>query len=406
MQLILETVLAAMATQGLDANLGASKTEVMAVIHGQGSQAVKRALFSPNDPSIAFQCHGGTARVRLVSEYIHLGCLLRSDGSELPCITHRELQAQQIFRPVRKKLLNNEHLTRFEKLDLIKSRILPSFLHGAGMRTLQHQKDRDRFEDAIFKIYRASFRPIVGVSSQGFSNAEILTVLGLATPTELLAVARARVLADLAPANLRPVLSCLLHTALWWSQATQAAVDVGLLDSLPQSVDELLSSLRTDNRYVSRMCRGFLRKGCRSRPADDVPLEPRDAPETALPIASHGPSLPWQCYLCPNAYSGKRQLAVHLSRHHGVRPGAVRAAFGTCCQRCLREFWTLRRLTEHLARSKQCLLTYSCSDIPPEPPAPTATEYAWKPAMRSFGPQPWWSTLNPDEAIARQDLSD
>ena len=405
-QLILETVLAAMAAQGLDANLGAGKTEVMAVIHGQGSQAVKRALFSPNEPSVTFQCHGGTAKVRLVSEYIHLGCLLRSDGSEFPCITHRELQAQQIFRPVRKKLLNNEHLSRLEKLDLLKSRVLPSFLHGAGMLTLQHQKDRDRFEDAIFKIYRASFRPIVGVSSQGFSNTEILTVLGLATPNELLATARARVLADLVRANLKPILLCLNHTGLWWSLATQAAVDVGLLARQPTSVDELLNSLRTDNHYVSRMCRGFLRKGCRSRPADDVPLEPREAPETALPIAASGPSLPWQCNLCSNAYSGKRQLAVHLSRHHGVRPGAVRAAFGTCCQRCLREFWTLRRLTEHLARSKQCLLTYSCSDIPPEPPAPTATEYAWKPAMRSFGPQPWWSTLNPDVATACRDSSD
>ncbi|CAE7475133.1 CACNA1S [Symbiodinium sp. CCMP2456] len=211
---ILCHVVAAMRVQGLEANMGPGKTEAMLVLHGEGSRQVRRALFCTENPSVAFQGAHGAMEVRLTSEYTHLGCTLRADGTELPCLRHREQQAMQIYRPLRKRLLTNPFLTVREKTDLIRSRVLPSFLHGAGMLTLRNTKDKDKFEDTIFKIYRGSFRPILGVSCQGYTNTEIVAALGYATPSELLTVARARTLAELAKANLQPVLRCLESAAL------------------------------------------------------------------------------------------------------------------------------------------------------------------------------------------------
>ena len=60
------------------------------------------------------------------------------------------------------------------------------------------------------------------------------------------------------------------------------------------------------------------------------------------------------------------------------------------------EFWDLRRLTEHLRKSPTCLAAYAASDIDADEPAATASGYAWVPATTTFGPTPWWATLDPE----------
>ena len=208
-----------------------------------------------------------------------------------------------MYGPLRKKLLNNQYLSEKEKLLLLKSRVITSFMHGAGLHALRTQREQEKFADVVARFHRGAFRPIVGVSSRGYTNLEIASILGLALPEELLAVARARALADLGRAKLLPVLRCFEADGHWWRLACEAAKVVGILPSS---------------------------------------------------MAAQGPLLPWRCTICHMGFQGKRQLSVHLSRHHGCRPTHVQSAFGTTCQQCLTEFWTLRRLTEHLRQAPRC----------------------------------------------------
>ncbi|CAE7525428.1 CACNA1S [Symbiodinium sp. CCMP2592] len=395
LQTIMQVVTLGMRRQGLEANLGRGKTECIAVIHGTGSQETRRRLLSSADPGVVFQGPTGPCRVRLVPTYTHLGCVLRADGNDLPAICHRERQAQSMYGPIRKKLLYNPYLTEPEKIQLLCSRVISSFMHGAGLLTLRSTAEKTKFTDVISRFYRGAFRPILSVSSTGYTNEEVATILGLALPHELLATARARVLADLCRAGLRPVLRCLHTDGEWWLSAVAAAIDVGLLQGQVANVDELLDAMPTSSREVSRLCRRFLRRCCAARTFDRRDLVAREDPDVPAVVRAEGPDLPWSCSLCPQAFAGRRQLAVHMSKHHGRRPTQIRCAFGTTCQKCKVEHWSLRRLTEHLRKSGQCRAVYAASDIDADPPAPTAHDYAWQPAVRVEGPSPWWATLTP-----------
>ena len=394
LQAILTAVVQAMKYQGLQANLGPGKTEAVLVAHGPQSRAVRRRLLAADEPQVEFVCEDTRCSVRLVPSYTHLGCVIQADASDLPAIQYREAQAQAMYGPLRKKLLNNQYLSEKEKLLLLKSRVITSYMHGAGLHALRTQREQEKFADVVARFHRGAFRPIVGVSSQGYSNLEIASILGLALPEELLAVARARALADLSRAKLLPVLRCFEADGHWWKLACEAAKVVGILPSSATALTDVVNGLPSA-RIVSVACRRYLRRQCNARSFDRAQLVPRDEPADVQVLAANGPLLPWRCTICHMGFQGKRQLSVHLSRHHGCRPAHVQSAFGTTCQQCLTEFWTLRRLTEHLRQAPRCRTVYIASDIEADCPASTARTLAWQPAVRISGPRPWWATLQP-----------
>ena len=310
------------------------------VAHGEGSRAVRRGLFAQEHPSVEFTTGTGNETVRLVPSYTHLGCVLQADGSDLPALQFRAQQAFAAYGPVRKRLLSNPYLTEQEKLLILRSRVLSTFMHGAGLLVMRTAKEKEKYEDTLYKLFRGAFRPVLGVSCQGFSNCEVAAALGLALPGEMLTVARARALADLVRAQLRPVLQVFQAEGTWWTAACKAARDVGLMCAPDESLEAVLKAMDRSPREVSLLCRRFFAKQCASRPFSRAELQPREAPDAAILVAARGPELPAVCHLCGVAFGGPRQLAVHLSKHHQHRPAHVTAAFGTACQCCLMEFWS------------------------------------------------------------------
>ena len=167
---IMQTVDSGLRAQGLEANLGAGKTEAIVVAHGEGSQKVRRHLFAQDQPKVPFQTPKGPTHVRLVPSYTHLGCVLQAGCSDLPTLQFRAQQAFVAYGPIRRKLFFNPYLHVHEKLLILRSRVHSSFLHGAGLLVMRTVKERDFFAETVFKIYRGAFRPVVGISCKGFSN--------------------------------------------------------------------------------------------------------------------------------------------------------------------------------------------------------------------------------------------
>ncbi|CAE7858178.1 unnamed protein product [Symbiodinium microadriaticum] len=287
LQTILTAVVKAMKYQGLQANLGPGKTEVVLVAHGPQSRAVRRRLLAATEPQVNFVCEGTVCSVRLVPSYTHLGCVIQADACDLPAIQYREAQAQAMYGPLRKKLLNNQYLSEKEKLLLLKSRVITSYMHGAGLHALRTQREQEKFADVVTRFHRGAFRPIVGVSSQGYTNLEIASILGLALPEELLAVARARALADLSRARLMPVLRCFEADGHWWKLACEAARVVGILPSSATALTEVVQDLPSA-RMVSVACRRYLRRQCAARSFDRAQLVPRAEPSDVQVMAAQG----------------------------------------------------------------------------------------------------------------------
>ena len=84
---------------------------------------------------------------------------------------------------------------------------------------------------------------------------------------------------------------------------------------------------------------------------------------------------------------------MHKAKRHGIT-ALQRAAWGTACEVCRRQYWSTRRLREHFRRSPGCALAYQQAEVGDvsvlEPVAPDCV-----PPTTLIGPCPWWATLRP-----------
>ena len=170
---------------GLRANHGAGKTEALLSLNGQGARQVKRDIFCTECPQIPFSTARNAGQIRVAPAYEYLGSTVQADGFSLPDIKHRLRLARDMFRPVKNRILRNPCLTRLEKLAVVKGRILTRFLYGSGLWSVRTNKEADAISEAIFGFYRGAFRPIIGFSSQGYTNVELAGALELPLPEEL-----------------------------------------------------------------------------------------------------------------------------------------------------------------------------------------------------------------------------
>ena len=104
--------------------------------------------------------------VCLVSEYTHLGTVLRCDLSEIPNIRSRECLMNGMFRPVRAKLL----------------------AIGSGLWRLSTLHEIKAAEEPLAKVLRSSMQPVTGRSPRGLTVLQCAAALHLPTPQEMIAV--------------------------------------------------------------------------------------------------------------------------------------------------------------------------------------------------------------------------
>ena len=73
------------------------------------------------------------------------------------------------------------------------------------------------------------------------------------------------------------------------------------------------------------------------------------------------------CIACPECcevFASGTHLSAHMHHVHKARSVVKEYAAGTRCRWCLKQYWTVNRLREHLAAGGPCL-AFLCSAIPP-----------------------------------------
>ena len=385
--------LAELKQAGLKANMGPGKIEALLSVNGPGARRVRQQLFCQDSPAIAFQQGDDEGTVRVTASYEHLGTIVQADGHALPAILHRRRLAQEMFRPVKNRMLRNPALTVLEKTDLVRSRILTRFLYGSGLWTVGTQREKDLVEETVYSFYRSAFRHITTVSSQGYRNTELAGALGLPTPDELLNVERARVFVQLAREGLTTVLQELAQDKIWWQQVDVAVRLIGLMPQATSLSDFSTAAAHLQPSEVRAKCKLYLTKGIQSRRISWDQVKPRPACDAVQITAASGHQLPWTCSMCPCTFATRKDLAVHEARRHGKRAPHVLCAVGSRCEVCSTEFWSQDRLSEHLRKQPRCLQVYIEGDICHTPTPVRKGQHAWKPSIKAHGPKPWWATL-------------
>ena len=401
LQRVADIVVRGLGRAGLDPNFGPGKTEAVVHFEGAGSREVKRQLLCCSEPGTCFDTPAGMEQhLRLVPTYVHLGTVVSHNLSEEPNLSHRAQLLQQIFQPLRRRILYNSDLTKAEKVRLLEERIFPRFLFGAGLWTPRNSREHELAVDPLHRAMRQAFRPILGISSTGFSNQEVAAALGLPTAEDRLIQARASTLLHMLHTGSTEAWRGLMMDGQWyqlaWSALRKVAEEewpVALCTANPPSPHTLLPLLPAN---CSRLCKNYLRVCKRRLPS--VTLVPRcaDACEAPAVIQTAHPALAFPCEICGLSFLDARRLAVHRARKHKQRAAGFQLAWGTRCERCCTEFWHVSRLAQHLQHTAVCRRVYEHADMQPAiAEAPGKVPLAWQPAVKTAGPLPFWAQLNP-----------
>eukprot|EP00439_Symbiodinium_sp_Y106_P084764 s36_g26.t1 len=390
---VMEIACGGLRALGLQANLAVGKSEGMPVLLGPGSQKARRDLLHASEPVVAFALPGGeSAALRLAPQYVHLGNVVCASGREGPNLDYRQGLARELYRPLRRKVLFSQYHTAQEKTDLIASRVIPRFAHGAGVWLPSSDAEAQACCEPIRKFLRGAFRPVTGVSCAGYSNSEVAAALDLPTAEEYICVARARAFLDVCQPAGAPAWGALDTAPSWkkiaWEALGRVAGHLGFafLQAECPLLPDVAPSVAAHRNVLRRACKAFLRKCRQSRTPPDLTV-PRAAPDSGVECtaASH-PGLLHSCAFCSAAFRTKAACSVHKSKKHGHRPLHMVSCYGTRCETCLTEHWNETRLAAHLARSPVCLAAYHHAEVAETKDVPSGVlPAAWRPPMRVEG---------------------
>ena len=403
LQRVMEIACGGLRAPGLQANLAVGKSEGMPILVGTGSQKARRELLHATEPAVDFSLPGGEpVQLRLAPQYVHLGNVVCASGREGPNLEYRQGLARELYRPLRRKVLFSQYHTAQEKTELLASRVIPRFAHGAGVWLPSSEAESQACYEPIRKFLRGAFRPVTGISCAGFSNTEVAAALDLPMAEEYVCVARVRAFMDVCQPAGAPAWGALDAAPSWktlaWAALGQVAGHLGL-DFLRHTcplLPDVAPSVVMHHAVLRRACKVYLRKCRQSRAPPDLTV-PRAAPDSGVEcLAAVHPGLRHLCAFCPAAFRTKAACKVHESKKHGHRPKHMVSCYGTRCEACLTEHWNETRLAAHLARSPVCLAAYHHAEVAEASDVPTSVlPTAWRPPMRVEGPQPWWATLRP-----------
>ena len=245
----------------------------------------------------------------------------------------------------------------------------------------------------------------LSVVPRQFSSYQVLAVLGVLGPEEILRIERFRLVLTLAQLGDKALWHTLAASAGWAQVALDAATSI--CPGCPNGLVPMLQWVSEHHRQCQLAVTAFRRRSLTAR-ANMRPTALAHARwlkslhsegGTSFQLHSDHEQQRFTCAVCGTGCSTKAALAAHCSKAHGIRAEAAHIG-GTACLCCATEFWTTPRLRLHLRKQEQCLLAHLGSDIDY-----SAAEYIdvpacqRKPAVKVPIARPFWATLRPGRLL-------
>ena len=401
---------------GVMLNFDANKTEALVIFKGEGSVAARLQHLTSDEPSVEVELKNGqVAQLRLVKQYDHLGGRVCYHGKCLEDVKRRAGLAEAVFKKFSRTLLRNRELEPAEKVNLLRSLVLRKFLFGAGLWTLQTRAEWQAFSSTVMGFLRRCVRPIYGFGSPHLSDEDVCAVLEVLTPAQLYKVEVIRQLRVVALQGQGFLWETLCDGGSWLECAFSSLDAVlGVLGDdwcLTGSWQCKLESLRTRVEQLRSLPGRFSHFTLQAR---------REAREQVLlkavalralersgglifTVAEVGTVGVHGCRICAAFFKTAAAKAAHEANRHGLRAPSTAAVFGTRCERCACEYWSSERLRRHLSGSPECLNVYLNSDVCEPVGKRDRRDRAWRPVVRTEGPQPFWATLAPRSCVIQDE---
>ena len=375
MQTIVGDIFRECLRHGMVPNLKKGKTEVLIVPKGPGSKKVKSDLFGTGDPHLVIpDVPEDFQRVRLISQYRHLGTKVHVGTKLMVEIKARMGQAWTTYRKMRRQIFQNRLLGLSRRISLFRSLIMPIFEYNLGTWGPLQQGEFQYFSKRLHSLYRGLVRAEVHESElRLWNNDRVRAYLQLPSPQELLHGSRLRYSLSLygsAPATLWTLIGCEGRWLACWREA-----QLWFLDQLKgYGPDKNGNDWRPDLHAWGLQNPKGMKKWIR-RAEEVCQLNHARWTEwrewhfnTLQEMIEQGlqAQMPWPdllpdqgekkeaCLRCGKAFTSKAAWSVHAFKVHGRMNRARGLIGGSRCEACEKEFHTSTRLQHHLCNSRRC----------------------------------------------------
>eukprot|EP00438_Fugacium_kawagutii_P029598 Skav235412 [mRNA] locus=scaffold924:32291:36799:- [translate_table: standard] len=343
-------------------------------VAGPGSMAFKQSLVDCHHR--AQWSHSGIDySLRLVMQYKHLGTWMQAGMVHGREVVARTAALRSSWGPLVRTLYARPQIALHRKVALFRSLSLSRYTYNVHVWVGVTEREWNRWTAAcrvpLTSLVRARFGKRVAFD---LSVDTLAGLVGLPAPMDLVHVARLRYWSRLLRVCPPVLWSWMLRTvgsSLSWLDVLRKSFE-WLLHFYPYPlpvaadapISEWASFVNLDSSWSGRLKTALdAASGWRRSQAEAKVWNSRFdqavvrcggvLPDEPVPPAS----LPWECELCGQAFSGKAALAMHSTKVHGYRNVARYFATDGRCAACARDFSTRPRLRQHLTAAPSCLPT-------------------------------------------------
>jgi hypothetical protein len=350
-------------------NLQPNKTEILFSLRGEASRKHKKEIYGPHAPgSIPIVCEYGTFHVSVASRYCHLGGLLHHVADQQAEVRRRVAIANAAMTQHSKLVFRNWAIPLAKRTQLFEALILSKMLYGADTWIVTDEKTEKYFQAATIRLYR---RLLPVSPDQHLHDLEVLAMVKLPSPVELLRRARLRYVATLLHSGPRKEWGLLEKDRQWtllveedmqglWKQLHNSST-LGKPNEHWASWKNLILNHRTYWRKLfRRACEHAIHQRnnewhllhfhsiALKRLRSTFGYEPHDAED------EHEITEAFGCLTCGKRCRSLAGEAAHMFKVHQHQARRRRLVDSTGCPACLKEYHTMEKVTAHLYYSNRC----------------------------------------------------
>ena len=338
---------------GMTLNYATAKSEVLLSLAGKQAGAERRKLLTEETGEHRVRQEDEKEKVmKTVSVYKHLGTKHQAGGKMNEEVKYRTEQAWAAWRPLSKPIFLNRNLRRETRIDLLQSLVFTRLFFGAGTWPVITRKQTKRIESTMMKMIRG----VAGCNYKGqkdhWGDRQVLAWVGL--PNVRVRLAKERL--TYAKRFFQKVETFMQEAMEIEEMKTMGSWQEGLRKDLkwmhevegkwPEGLEETKEAWRTRGGWKEAVKRTVHRHMEQERIALKMQQEMKEKgwTETTEKEEHEGR---WTCE-CGSVHRTKTGLAVHRRQKHGKEGDEYQFGNSSRCLVCLKEFWSVPRLRQHL----------------------------------------------------------
>ena len=357
--------------KGLTINYKKGKTMAVPTFRGKGAPALRKTYMHHEDSSVPVPLldlqgkpTGELGHLRLTSSYKHLGVIYTPEADYTVEIGQRLGQASAAYNEIKRPIFANRHISTTTRLRLLDALVFTKLLFGAAIWHDLPKRALDKLESFIMRVTRHVVQ--AGFATGALTDEEIRIRYNLPTLRQRLVRIRLLYVAKLwevGPPTLQKLIE-VEHQQVAVSWRSQLDYDIRWLSTVHPEMPttwDAMTSLWTDSnaRWATKVRRAVRHAVHQEHAMSEVRSWHYDVVQALQPVVTFNfdpkdiglavvQADTHQCE-CGQKFTSLRGLQVHRYKRHGQHAPEYFLTDSTICPHCLRQFWTMGRVRQHLA---------------------------------------------------------